>query len=167
MRNLIFILCTFYLIPAFAIQDEEIRYYDIELIIYENQETGSESDSSEVWNKTASLLVPENIVHLGQPLGVKLAPEYNPLISFKLLSAEEMLLNKVLESLMGAEQYRVLLHTGWRQPGMPKDKALSVYFRHAVSKSSEPEITDVAFNPFKTTPEPEQATVVRNKPNPA
>ena len=137
LRNLLFILLIVGSNPALSQEDEEIRYYDVELIIFENQ--SQDTESTEVWKNSGVLQVPEDSITLGRPLSVKLAPEYNPKQSFKLLAAEDLLLQEEMASLKGTEQYKVLLHTGWRQPGMPKDKAFSVNFKHAIAEITDDE----------------------------
>lgn len=156
LRNLTFILFILFLLPAQAVQEEEeVRYYDIELIVYENQEPAAEGSTPEISTKMADLMVPENNITLGHPLTIKLDPQYDPQYSFKLLTAEELRLKQELQSLKETEQYKILLHTGWRQPGLPRDKALEVYFKHAIAdsaQSDEPETETSAFNPIEAIP---------------
>lgn len=137
-------LTSLILIPAMLLpfsaqsQDEEItRYYDVEIIVFENR--NDETESAEIWKNTGDIQIPEDSITLGHPLTVKLDPEYDPKQSFKLLAADDLLLKEEIESLTQSENYNVLLHTGWRQPGMPKDKALSINFKHAVAEVNSDE----------------------------
>ncbi|MDH5408722.1 MAG: peptidoglycan binding protein CsiV [Gammaproteobacteria bacterium] len=165
-------LTSLILIPAILFpfstlsQDEEnILYYDVEIIIFENK--NNDVEIAEIWKKSGDLLIPEDSVTLGRPLTVKLDPEYNPKQSFKLLAAEDLLLKEEIDSLKQSENYKILLHTGWRQPGMPREKALSVNFKHAIAEiESAEETTTGIINPEQTgttTKNPEQA----DSPEPA
>lgn len=126
--------------PAYA--DQSIRYYDVELVIFENLE--ETSDNNEVWPKGKQLVVPENATRLGRTFAGTLPPEFLTEHNFKLLSLEEYQLQNEAETLKESEQYKILLHTGWRQPGLAKDVAVPIHFTHLISDTPEETVpTDV------------------------
>ena len=115
--------------------EEAIRYYDVELVVFENLEENT--DNNEIWPKGKQLEVPENAAILGQKYTGTLPPEYNPKYAFKILPLEDYQLNAEVDSLKESEKYRVLLHTGWRQPGLAKALAVPVYFSHIIPDTAE------------------------------
>ena len=135
-NNLRFLISTalflFLILPLHA-EEENIRYYDIELVVFENLEENTDID--EVWPSGKQLQVPENAAILGRKFEGKLPPQYDTRYLFNTLSVNDYQLKEEVDSIKQAEQYRLLLHTGWRQPGLPKADAVTVYFKHAVAES--------------------------------
>ncbi len=135
-NNLRFLITTglflFLILPLHA-EEENIRYYDIELVVFENLEENTDID--EVWPSGKQLQVPENAAILGRKFEGKLPPQYDTRYLFNTLSVNDYQLKEEVDSIKQAEQYRLLLHTGWRQPGLPKADAVTVYFKHAVAES--------------------------------
>ena len=115
--------------------EETIRYYDIELVVFEN--LAETTDNNEIWPKGKQLVAPENAATLGQKYAGSLPVAYNPKYLFKILPLEDYKLKDEAETLTESEKYRVLLHTGWRQPGMAKEVAIPVHFSHVIAESAE------------------------------
>lgn len=113
--------------------EDSVRYYDIEMVVFENLQNSPENN--EIWPAAKQLEVPENAAVLGRKYTGKLPAEYNPRLLFDTLPVKDYQLNEEVEALKASEQYRLLLHTGWRQPGLPKKQAISVYFKHAVAEN--------------------------------
>ena len=136
--------------PCFG--EDNIRYYDIEVAVFESLEEAS--DSNELWPAGKQLQIPENAAILGRKYEGQLPPEYNTALLFKDLPVEDYHLTSEVESIKESEHYRLLLHTGWRQPGLPHKKAVTVYFKHAVSESLTVEAStdDAATNSSPTSP---------------
>ena len=114
-----------------AQEQEEVRYYDVEVLLFENLDNFARQ--SENWPSSVELELPETLIEIGKPYPGKIPQEYQPRLTFKALAKKELQLQQQATTIDESESRRVLLHTGWRQPGMAREKALSVYFKHAVA----------------------------------
>ena len=114
--------------------EEEVRYYDVEVILFENLDNVARQ--SENWPSSVELVLPETLVEIGQPYPGPIPKEYQPRLTFKPLAKKELQLQKQADTIDKSVSRRLLLHTGWRQPGMPRDKALSVYIKRSISDKS-------------------------------
>lgn len=112
------------LIPGASIA-EEVRYYDIEMIIFESLDPAAKQ--SESWKHEASMEVPPLAVELGQPYPGPIPKEFDPKLAFKVLTSNQLQLTEEAKLLSASNNYRILLHTAWRQPGMDADTALPVH----------------------------------------
>lgn len=117
------------LLPA-TIWAEDVRYFDIEIILYENLDTSTRS--SEFWPSSVELKQEDEMVVLGKPFTGTLPKEYDRSLTFKLLPAKSLQLTEQATKIDKSESRRVLLHTAWRQPGMASDNAMTVYFKQDV-----------------------------------
>ncbi|UCE88857.1 MAG: hypothetical protein JSW10_11140 [Pseudomonadota bacterium] len=123
MKSLL--LAALLLTPAVAVSAEDVRYYDVELIVFENL---SERDrSAERWPTDVSLEPPEEYVELDRPFAGPLPAEYDRRYTFKPLSTGAQRLNSEARMLEKSKRYRVLAHLAWRQPGMAREQALPVH----------------------------------------
>ncbi len=139
----IFITALFLLFSFAATAEENMRYYDVEVIIFENLDPAARQ--SEVWPLQATIDLPEHTVELGQPvLSDWLPAETDKRFSYKLLPASQFQLNEQLEKLSADENYRVLLHTAWRQPGLSRKLALPVHFKRTIA--ALPELNTIESN---------------------
>jgi hypothetical protein len=118
------LLILILLIPG-AGAAEEVRYYDIELIIFESLDPSAKL--SESWKHEASMEVPPLAVELGQPYPGPIPKEFDPKLAFKVLTSNQLQLTEEAKLLSTGNNYRILLHTAWRQPGMDADTALPVH----------------------------------------
>ncbi len=109
---------------------EDIRYYDVELVLFENLDTASRQ--GENWPTSVELEVPETSIQIGQPYPGPIPKEYDPKLTFKALSPKDYQLQEQAKKIEESDSRRVLLHTGWRQPGMASDDALTVYFKRQI-----------------------------------
>lgn len=134
MRLLILILAFFNLGAVQA--EEDVRYYDIELIVYENLGP-IPAEHKEVKPISVNLEKPDKAVTLGQAFTGRLPNKYNTAYAFIPLQLEELQLVKEVDRIRESEHYRLLLHTGWRQPGLSQREALNIYFKHLVSAASD------------------------------
>ena len=110
--------------------EEEIRYYDVEVILFENLDNIARQ--SENWPSSIELVLPETLIEIGKPYPGPIPKQFKPRLTFKPLAKKELQLQKQATTIDKSESRRVLLHTGWRQPGMPRDKALSVYLKRPI-----------------------------------
>lgn len=111
-------------------QEEEVRYYDVEVILFENLDNFARH--SENWPSSVELELPETLIEIGKPYPGKIPEQYEPRLTFKALRKKELRLQEQASLIDKSDSRRVLLHTGWRQPGMERDQALSVYIKQPV-----------------------------------
>ena len=130
---LLFIINNNIVTTSFA-DEEDIRYYDVELIIFKN--TNPKYQLSELWEKNYIQTEPETYVQIGQPLPIELAENYNPLLSFQHIENTDYRLNDIVTSLNESNLHSVLLHSAWRQPGMSKTNALNVKINHFIPEEN-------------------------------
>ena len=112
---------------------EDLRYYDVEIIVFENM--SDEAKNSEHWPREVNLNIPANTVKLGElPPREWLPKDADLKESFKVLNADQYKLTAEVEKISASRSRRVIFHTAWRQPGLDKSVALPVYFKHEVPK---------------------------------
>ena len=143
MKVLISILFLIMANTSFA---EDIRYYDVEIIILEN--LSETAKNSENWPLQANLTLPEKTVILGQPVTSEWLPQdqnIDFLSSYIELDPSNYQLASEVEKLSASKTQRVIFHTAWRQPGLDKHQALPVYFKREIPVA--PMIKDTA-NPI-------------------
>ena len=122
LLSTLFFLCT---TNSFA---EDLRYYDIEIVVIENLRENAKN--AEHWPLEVSIEKPENTVVLGEaPLSEWLPLDADLAESFKVLSAEEYQLLEEVKKISQSRNQRVIFHSAWRQPGLDKKMAMPVYFK--------------------------------------
>jgi len=110
---------------------EEMRYYDIEVVIIEN--LTDEAKNSEIWPLQVNLIQPERTVELGQAVMSEWLPDDVDLrASYKVLSEKHYQLTDEVEKISKSKTHRVIFHTVWRQPGLDKKLALPIHFKREI-----------------------------------
>lgn len=140
----IFFILTLALLSNFSLA-EDVRYYDFEIIIFES--VGEEGKISEAWKQDIIIEAPEAIVTLGKPYPGPMPKEYNPKYTFKYLPKRAYRLSEEAKFLKENENYRVLMHTAWRQPGMPAETALPIRFHKEFIVTEQAKDTPVNTDP--------------------
>jgi len=118
------ILSVFALVSVAQAADE-VRYYDIETIIFESLDPSARQ--SENWKTDIDRQIPPVVAELDQPYPGQFPPQYDPNLTFKTLPKNTYQLQDAEKLLANSRQYRILLHTAWVQPGMGPDVALPVH----------------------------------------
>jgi len=121
------ILCLLSL--AFTVQADEVRYYDIEAVIFESLDPSARQ--SENWKSDAARPIPQVTAELDQPYPGAIPKDYNPKLTFKTLPARAYQLNTEEKLLSKSNEYRILMHIAWVQPGMPPDSAIPVHINRS------------------------------------
>jgi len=114
---------------ASSVQAEEVRYYDVEAVIFESLDPSARQ--SENWKSDVNLQVPSVVADLDQPYPGQIPKDYNPRLCFKTLPASQYQLSFEAKLLAKSKEYRILLHTAWVQPGMPPDSALPLHINRS------------------------------------
>ena len=144
-----------------------MRYYDVEVIVIEN--LTQEAKNAENWPLQVNLSHPEKTVELGKPVLSEWLPEEVDLkSSYKLLSPANYHLTDEVAKIAESKTQRIIFHTAWRQPGLDKNLALPIYFKHnvAVPPVIENEENDRLFN-SAIEQESEVSTELKAEPMPS
>ena len=134
ISNLKAIISILFLLVANSSFAEDMRYYDVEIVVIES--LSEKAKASENWPLQVNLVQPEKIVQLGQPALSEWLPqdkEIDPKLSYKVLSSKNYHLTEEVKKISESKTHRVIFHTAWRQPGLDKNQALPIYFKHEVA----------------------------------
>ena len=126
----LFIFMFLFSVQASIHAADETKYYDVELVVFENLETNPVE--TEIWPTDINMPIPENSIYLNEPSILPALEPYQPEYSFKTLPWSEYQLKREVKSLKDSNNHRVLLHTLWRQPGMEQSIAPVIIFDHNI-----------------------------------
>ncbi|MBI3561366.1 MAG: hypothetical protein HY080_06580 [Gammaproteobacteria bacterium] len=119
-------LCLF---SSTIVLAEEARNYQIELVVFENLDLSNRQ--SEIWPTQLNFTLPSNMVELGSGNDLKFG--FRPVAGTKL--------TQEIKNLEASNNYRILLHSSWRQPGLDAQAALPVHLSATiVVPSNDPAI---------------------------
>ncbi|MCH8177448.1 MAG: hypothetical protein IIC09_04500, partial [Proteobacteria bacterium] len=126
IRNPAISLLLLILLPGIILAkvtgDEEIMFYDVEIVIFKNNKVPK---GSEFILPVSSPRIDEEILDLSSPRSIEAAKER----SYEIIPADELRLTESVIKIVDSPRYSLLAHTGWRQPGLKKDQALPVWIR--------------------------------------
>lgn len=126
LRFLIPLLLTALLPEAALAQaesdDEALRQYDVELVIFKNIKAPK---SREFVLPVSSPSRDENMLDLSSASSVAAAAE----LGYTVLPNDDYRLLEVVERLVESPRYEMLLHVAWRQPGLDREQAMPVWLR--------------------------------------
>ncbi len=134
---------------------DEVRYYDFEIIVFESNDPAARH--SEVWKNAVTIEIPEKFVQLNRPYPGPMPRQYSPKLTFKRLPKSSYRLTQEAKLLTANNQNKILLHTSWRQPGMPAETALPIHFkREFINTTASPAqpISPDAFSSNAPRPHP-------------
>lgn len=124
------LLCAAVALPATAAE----TWYEVELIVLAQRHPDA---GSEVWPVTGPPPLPQETL-------LTLPQADQPGISGKIaeVPAENLRLHAEAQRIAADAHYELLLHIGWRQPGLPKEQALPVRIRavEAAPEGAEPRL---------------------------
>lgn len=126
LRKIIF--CLFACVLPSLVNADEVRYYTVEVVVFENLDP--QARQSENWPTESKLILPSPLVELGATTEQKQGFRALPSSSYRLLQE--------IKSLESSNQYRVLLHTAWRQPGLETYSALPVHLTAEIKPMPQP-----------------------------
>ena len=122
---------------SISLQAADIRYYDVEVIIFENLQT--DSRNSERWPQQLEREIPEKLIEIGGEWPGGRPEEYDPTLSFKALPENEWRLTSEAEKIAKSKSRRLMLHKAWVQPGLTQEQAISVHINQPVITEQENE----------------------------
>ena len=106
-----------------AVSDEhEIRFYDVEVIIFKNDKGPKRQ---EYILPVSSPRMDDEMLDLSSVLSIEAAGEK----SWEIIPQAELKLSQEVISIVNSERFSLLAHAGWRQPGLDKDQAMSVWIK--------------------------------------
>ncbi len=127
----LFFLSLVLLLPVSHVMAEDTRYYDIEIVIFQNTLPGA--NSAEDWPSSIDFTYPESSLFIGDPYPGLIPGEFNPRYTFKPVIKSGYKLLEEAKLLENSQQYRVLYHRAWRQPGLDEKQALAVKIRNDIT----------------------------------
>ena len=122
-------------LPATAAAEEDERtWYDVEIIVFEQDEAGGRD--AERWQAVAPAPRADEVMQLQE-----LDPDHEgSRPAFSRTPGDELQLLRAYQQLERAKEYRPLLHLGWRQQGYSRDEAPSVAVPPGWSLQPAPEV---------------------------
>ena len=149
MKVLISILFLLLANNSFA---EDMRYYDVEIVIIEN--LTDEQRNSENWPLQVNMIQAEKTVQLGQPVLSEWLPKGVDLkSSYKVLKSRNYKLTKQVKKISESKTQRVIFHTAWRQPGLDKNLALPIHFKREIAAPPTNEDEETSETEFTQKPD--------------
>ena len=124
-RPLLIASMMFACLPAAAQDTDEetvIPRYDVEIILFKNIRVPS---SREFVLPASSPERPEAMLDLSSTESIEAARE----LGYELLGSEEFRLLDQVARLIESPRYELLLHTGWRQPGLERGQGMPVWLK--------------------------------------
>jgi hypothetical protein len=105
-----------------AAEAESIPLYDVEVILFKNIKVPR---SREFVLPASSPGKPEKMLDLSSSESIKTAREEG----YVLLATDEYRLLDIVARLVESPRYELLVHTGWRQPGLDREKTMPVWVK--------------------------------------
>lgn len=125
VRRLTPVLLSYLLLsPAVSVaadDGQETRWYDVEVILFSQK--SQQFRDSELWPIDIALPEPDNARPL---LAARHERDTAQPVPFSLLDKAELTLGSEAARIDKAPELELLLHLGWRQPGLPQEQAVSV-----------------------------------------
>ena len=103
-------------------EETEIRFYDVEVIIFKNLRGPK---GKELILPVSSPRKDANIMDLSSPDSIRKANEK----SYEVLQPSDLRMTDKVAKIEKSPYYDLLLHVGWRQPGLAKEDSLPVWVR--------------------------------------
>lgn len=120
---------------AQAADAEAQRWYDVEVIIF--SQNSQQYRDSELWPVDYELPQLETTQEL-LPAPRAAQTTGSASVPFTRLDAQSLRLNAEAERIKSAPDTELLLHLGWRQPGLAEDKAVAVRIDDGMQAPTEP-----------------------------
>lgn len=118
------ILSLWVISPA---QADEPRNYAVEVVVFEHLDMTARQN--EQWPTQATLTLPSPLVELGSGIESK--------FGFRQLSRNNLRLAPEVRLLEESKNYRVLVHTAWKQPGLEVANAVAVRLKRELPPLAE------------------------------
>jgi hypothetical protein len=107
---------------AVSDDEHELRFYDVEVIIFKNDRGPK---SQEYILPVSSPRMDDEVFDLSSALSIEAAREK----SWGIIPDTELRLTQEVIKIVNSDRFSLLAHAGWRQPGLDKDRAISVWIK--------------------------------------
>lgn len=107
---------------AYAATDDELRFYDVEIVIFKNN-LGPKGE--EFILPDSSPRIDGDILDMSSSASIEAAREK----SYEIIPIDEMRLTDTVLKIVNSSRYSLLAHVAWRQPGVEKDQALPIWIK--------------------------------------
>ena len=124
MKNINYLIALVFIVnfQAFAANDEEVKFYDVEVVIFKNDKGPK---GQEYILPESSPRIEGDVLDLSSPASIKAATEK----LYQVLPANQMRLTEAVLSIVESERFSLLAHVAWRQPGVEKDQAMPIWIK--------------------------------------
>ena len=130
------LLCS---LNAFAVDYSELQAYEIEVVIFKFKNT--QSAGSEIWPDLVTTESIENVIELHNSSSLTQIPGPDEkAYYYSKIPAENYRLTNEVEKLTKSNEYEIIYHSAWIQPGLDKENA---EFIHLNSIEKQSELTDI------------------------
>ncbi|MCP4432759.1 MAG: hypothetical protein GY806_17445 [Gammaproteobacteria bacterium] len=119
----IFLFCLIILICAQGraqSTDEELRFYDVEVIIFKNLRGPK---GKELILPVSSPSRNDEIFDIASPASIQNVAQD----SYQLLASEQLQMQDRVEKIVKSPYYELLIHIGWRQPGLSLEESIPIW----------------------------------------
>ena len=120
---------------AMAAPTEEQRWYDVEVIIF--SQNSQQYRESELWPLDYDLPQAETAQELLPAPAPVVQQADKPPVAFSRLNTDSLRLSAEAGRIDAAPDTELLLHIGWRQPGLAEDKAVAVRVDDSMQEKPE------------------------------
>jgi hypothetical protein len=111
--------------------ERNLDWYDVEVVVF-RQFDGGGIRSDERWPVVTAPASFERRAFLSEHAGEADEPV------FRLLPENSLGLRNTVQRLRGSDRYEILIHKGWRQPGLPDSEAPAIHFPQQPEHQSGP-----------------------------
>jgi hypothetical protein len=105
-----------------TVEDEVIPRYDVEIVLFKNARV---PQSREFVLPISSPSRPENMLDLSSMASIEAARE----LGYDLVATDELRLLELVARLIDSKRYELLLHAAWRQPGLERERVLTIWIK--------------------------------------
>lgn len=146
--------------------EDPFRHYEVEILLYKNLKVPK---SKEYILPVSPPIKDSKTLDLSTPSGIKVARQ----MQYHVVPKANLQLMDIAENIATSPQYELLLHTGWRQPGLEKSQALPIWIKvdrrfsnHLMSMDDKIELTETTQMTTEETPTALDNITVAQAPSP-
>ncbi|MDH5393936.1 MAG: peptidoglycan binding protein CsiV [Gammaproteobacteria bacterium] len=115
-------------VRSYALDYTDLNAYEIEVIIFKFNDT--QAAGSEIWPDLVTTEAVENSIELHNNYSMTLTPGLdNMAYYYSKIPVEKFRLSKEAEQLNKSDEYEILYHSAWIQPGLDKEKAEFIHIK--------------------------------------
>ncbi len=125
---------------------EDLRQFNVEVIVFEH--AGAAAAPTEIWRQPLADGEPVPGLNLDALADAKRPrPPLGEAALFELVPTAEYQLKSEADALRRSARYNILMHSAWRQPGLPPERAIAIEIDHPLSDASSGETRSTQARP--------------------